>query len=224
MVLIIAWYNQIYYSDGKTNVNENKTVDRRIARTRLAIRDALVALIKDKGFDTLTVRDIVVRANINRGTFYLHYKDKFDLLEQTETEILNEIYQIFLRANSIHVEDVHGADQLQKLIVLLLGYVKEHAGLMHAILGLQGDYSFVKRIRVMIEQNLKLGVLSGLKVEHFLVPKEYLIAYIIHAHLGVLQSWLASGCQESPAEMARILFQLSSDGPMRATGYRLNKS
>lgn len=201
-----------------------QTVDRRIVRTRLAIREALVGLIKEKGFDALTVRDIVLLANINRGTFYLHYKDKFDLLEKTETEILNEIYQIFIKTSSIGFDDDHVTDQLQELIISLLVYVKDHAELMHAILGLQGDYSLVKRFRVMLDQNLKLGVLSGFKEENFLVPKEYLIAYIIQAHLGVLQSWLGSGCQEPPAEIARILFQLSFNGPMRAAGFGLNKS
>jgi len=201
-----------------------QTVDRRIARTRLAIREALVGLIKEKGFDALTVRDIVLLANINSGTFYLHYKDKFDLLEKTETEILNEIYQIFIKTSSIGFDDDHVTDQLQELIISLLVYVKDHAELMHAILGLQGDYSLVKRFRVMLDQNLKLGVLSGFKEENFLVPKEYLIAYIIQAHLGVLQSWLGSGCQEPPAEIARILFQLSFNGPMRAAGFGLNKS
>lgn len=199
-------------------------VDRRIAKTRHAIRDALVTLIKEKGFDALTVRDIVVRANINRGTFYLHYKDKFDLLEQTETEILQDLQHLFLRANSIRLEDVHGTEQLQGLVILLLEYVKDHAELMHAVLGLQGDYSFITRIRSMLEQNLRLGALSGLKAENFSVPREYLIAYLMHAHLGVLQSWLASGCQESTAEMTRILFQLSFDGPIHAAGFRINKS
>jgi len=56
----------------------NSSEDRRIARTKAAIREALVALIEEKGFDALTVKDIATRANINRGTFYLHYKDKFD--------------------------------------------------------------------------------------------------------------------------------------------------
>lgn len=205
-------------------MNKNPTVDRRIARTRLAIRDALVTVIKEKGFDALTVRDLVLRANINRGTFYLHYKDKFDLLEQTETEILQDIQHLILRANLIQFEDSHTTDQLQGLVILLLEYVKDHAELMHAIFGLQGDYSFISRIRSMLEQNLNLGALSGLRVENFSVPREYLIAYILHAHLGVLQSWLVNGCQESTVEMARIFFRLSFEGPIRAAGFRINKS
>ncbi len=49
-----------------------KPMDRRIARTKTAIREALVALIEEKGFDAILVSDIAERANINRGTFYLH--------------------------------------------------------------------------------------------------------------------------------------------------------
>jgi len=205
-------------------VKRNKTADRRIVRTQLAIRDALVTLIKEKGFDALTVRDIVERANINRGTFYLHYNDKFDLLEQTETEILSELQQIFLRANSLHAIDSNIADQIQGLIITLFEYVKEHANLMHAFLGLQGNYSFIARLRSMAEQNLKLGDLLGFNVENFLVPREYLLSYVLHANLGVLQAWLADGCKESPQEMALILFRLSFDGPMRSAGFGINKS
>lgn len=209
---------------GKTMAKENQAVDRRIARTRLAIRDALLALIKEKGFDGITVRDIVDRANINRGTFYLHYKDKFDLLEQTETEILQELQHIFLQVNALPAGDLNRPDQLQRLVILLFEYIKGHADLMHVLLGLQGNYSFITRMRSTMEQNLKLGVLSGLKVENFLVPREYLISYVLHAHVGVLQAWLVNGCKESPQEMAGILFRLSFDGPMRAAGFGINKA
>ncbi len=209
---------------GDTIVKENQTIDRRIARTRLAIQAALITLINEKGFDALTVSDIVLRANINRGTFYLHYKDKFDLLEQTENEILQDLQFTFLSANSFQVDDINATDQLQQLVILLLEYVKAHADLMYAILGLPGDYSFIARIRRMMEDNLDLGNLSGLKVEKFTVPREYLIAYIMHAHLGVLQSWLVNGCMESPQEMASILFHLSFDGPMRSAGLGIKTS
>lgn len=205
-------------------MNENQSVDRRITRTKLAIRDALVTLIKEKGFDALTVSDIVTRANINRGTFYLHYKDKFDLLEQTETKILQEIQHIFLQANSLPTGGLNRAEQLQQLVIMLLEYVREHADLMQAFFGLQGNYSFITRMRTMAEQNLNLGALSGLSEKGFLVPREYLLSYVLHANLGVLQAWFVTGCKETPQEMARILFQLSFAGPMRAAGLDINKA
>ena len=60
-------------------------------------------------------------------------KDIFDLLEQTETEILQEIQHFFLRANSLHPGGFNTTDHLQQLIIMLLEYVKEHADLIHSL-------------------------------------------------------------------------------------------
>lgn len=204
-------------------MNQPQAVDRRIARTRLAIQNALVALIQAEGLDAITVRDIVSLANINRGTFYLHYKDKYDLLEQTEAEILQNLQNLILQAKAIHMENSNGTEQLQQLLILILEYVKEHAELMHAMLGLQGNYSFITRIQRTVEQNLNLGILAGLTADKFSVPRQYLIAYVLHANLGVLQTWLAGNCQEPTREIARVLFRLSFDGPMRAAGLEIHK-
>ena len=59
---------------------ELKRLDPRVVRTRQMLRDALVSLIAEKGFDALTVQDIADRATLNRATFYLHYQDKHELL------------------------------------------------------------------------------------------------------------------------------------------------
>src|SRR5262245_39795375 len=67
------------------------TGDLRVRRTRLALRQALLALIEEKGFDAIIVQDITERAMINRVTFYKHYRDKYDLLEQTMHEMLGEL-------------------------------------------------------------------------------------------------------------------------------------
>lgn len=204
-------------------VTEKKSIDRRITRTKQAIRAALVSIISEKGFEALTISDIVERANINRGTFYLHYKDKFDLLENTETEVLQEIQSIFLKANSFSNIDGNSIEYLQRLVVMVLEYVKDHADLMRVFLGIQGNYSFTTRIRNLAEQNLKLGVLTGLHEENFSVPREYLLTYVLHANLGLLQAWFVSGCKETPQEMAAILLRLSFDGPMRSAGFPLEK-
>jgi AcrR family transcriptional regulator len=81
------------------------SIDRRIVRTKVAIREALVSLVEEKGFEALSVSDLTRRADINRGTFYLHYQDKFDLLEQTETEIIRDFEAIILQANDLNFAD-----------------------------------------------------------------------------------------------------------------------
>lgn len=63
-------------------------MDLRVVRTKALIIDALTELIDEKGFEAITVNDITTRANINRGTFYLHYQDKYDLMDKCQQEIM----------------------------------------------------------------------------------------------------------------------------------------
>ncbi|MGC1377600.1 MAG: TetR/AcrR family transcriptional regulator [Anaerolineales bacterium] len=199
-------------------MREDLPTDRRIIRTKMAIREALVALMEEKGFDVLSVKDITTLANINRGTFYLRYRDKFDLLEQTQAEIIQHIETIILTANPLNLADFNSVDKPLPVAVTLFEYLKENAALMHAILGLHGGITFQSLIRQTVEKNLKLGFLAGVKAENFLVTSDYLISYASSAHFGVIQAWLQRGCIESPKEMALILSRLSLDGPIRSTG------
>ena len=194
-------------------------VDRRITRTKIAIREALVSLIDEKGFDALSVKDITIRADINRGTFYLHYKDKFDLLEQTEADIVQEVAGIILQANSLSLADFHRTHQPLPVMVKMFEYFQENDSLVRAILGIKGDIAFQIQLRKAIEMNLsKVGFFEGINSQNFLLPSEYIITYVIAAHLGVVQMWLRKGCVESPQEMALILSKLSLEGPFRAVG------
>jgi AcrR family transcriptional regulator len=68
-----------------------KTVDPRILRTRKLLQQALVNLMKEKEFDSISVQDIAESATINRATFYDHYPDKFALLECTVGTRFNEL-------------------------------------------------------------------------------------------------------------------------------------
>ena len=63
---------------------------KRKTQTKAIIKNVFTQLLIEKGFNSLTVSDITRMSNINRGTFYLHYVDKYDLLEQLENEIIKE--------------------------------------------------------------------------------------------------------------------------------------
>ncbi len=196
-----------------------KPLDRRIVRTKTAIREALISLIEEKGFDAILVSDIAERANINRGTFYLHYQDKYDLLDKTQTEIVEDFERIILQANSLNLSDFNNVEEPLPVIVLMFEYLKENASLMHAIFSLEGGVRFQAQIRQTVEKNLKLEFLAGLKERNFLVPSHYLISYTISAHFGVIQDWLERGCIELPREMAIILSKISWFGVVRSTGF-----
>jgi len=199
------------------NMNAIVGLDRRIFRTREAIREALIDLIDEKGFESISIKDITDRANINRGTFYLHYHDKFDLLDQTENEIIERMKEILLSEGSWGFEEYINSGKPMPVIVSLFNYIKSHARLMRAILGLKANPNFQGRLKKAIESNLNyLGVFANKNQSALLVPGEYLVSYVAAAHMGVVQIWLENNCRESPEEMALILSQLSFNGPFRA--------
>ena len=70
--------------------DDTKREDRRTRYTKQVIREAFFELLREKGFDKMSVADICRRADINRGTFYLHYVDKYDLLDALIDEALDE--------------------------------------------------------------------------------------------------------------------------------------
>ncbi|MBE7147712.1 TetR/AcrR family transcriptional regulator [Bacillus mycoides] len=65
----------------------------KVAKTRELLRTTLLDLIEEKGFDSISVRDITLKAGLNRGTFYLHYRDKHDLIERTQNELLKGLHE-----------------------------------------------------------------------------------------------------------------------------------
>ena len=65
--------------------------DKRIRRTKKLLRQALTRLMQQKDFQSITVTDVVREADINRGTFYAHYRDVYDLREKIEAEMIEDL-------------------------------------------------------------------------------------------------------------------------------------
>jgi AcrR family transcriptional regulator len=193
--------------------------DRRAIRTKKMIRTALSELIEEKGFNDITITDITSRADINRGTFYLHYTDKFDLLEQIENEVMLEIQEQTKLIDSINMLNVSSLNEPIPFIVKLFEYFKKNSVFIKAILGPKGDPLFHIKLKKFIEINLfEKKLIKTVKKENMLVPTEYFLSYVLSAHLGVVQQWLETGMKKSPEEMALILSRMSSLGPLRVAG------
>jgi len=200
--------------------------DLRTLRTRKKIRTALYQLVEAKGISNISITDISVKAGINRGTFYLHYKDKYDLLEKIESEILEELARYIRNADIQNIFDLEAQDKPFPFILSLFEYLRENGLLIKAILGPNGDPLFSGKLKFFIEFNLFKQTLSKeLNKEYALIPAEYFFAYLLSAYLGVVEKWLEGGMEQSSEEMAMIITSMFFLGPFRAAGLdRSNKS
>lgn len=182
-------------------------IDRRILRTKRMIRDALAKLMVEKGFDELTVIDIIELADINRGTFYLHYRDKYDLLEKCEAEIIEDIKKVRsdMLKNKEYRFNMSTSEEPSPYMIKLLDCVKEHAEFMQILLGPKGDPAFQVKLKEEMRANMEKHIQEHAKSIPELVPLNYLSALAISAQLGIIQHWLDTGMKESSWEVAMYM-------------------
>ncbi|MGN0658807.1 MAG: TetR/AcrR family transcriptional regulator, partial [Emergencia sp.] len=100
--------------------------DLRIIKTRAAIKEAFFQLLAEKPFEKITVSDITGKALIHRGTFYSHYTDKYDLMEQIENEVIDSIGNFVTLVNRETLEKSFTEHEPLPHIVPLLSYIEEH--------------------------------------------------------------------------------------------------
>jgi AcrR family transcriptional regulator len=187
-----------------------KKLDRRAVRTRRALRDALIALILEKGYDAITVQDITDRADLNRGTLYLHYRDKLDLLLSSSTEIYEELAA---QLTPISPENLT-MDIPERHLLLIYQHVAANADIYRVLLGDYGVPAFVVRLRHIIAQVslARLEALRALGVPVSPLPDAFVVSYYSGAVIGVIESWLENKMSIPPEDLARYTLQLSVSG------------
>ncbi len=187
-----------------------RKLDPRVVRTRQMLRDALVSLIEEKGFDALTVQDITDRAKLNRATFYLHYQDKQELLVKSLRDAIDE-----LMADIGASTDEQGQlifDESPRPIKAVFEHVAQHARFYRVMMSAEGVSSFIAGVRdYMAEITLKW--LNALQPDpgRSLVPPEIVANSLSWSLLGVLIWWLEHDMPHSPeymAEQFRLLITL----------------
>jgi AcrR family transcriptional regulator len=167
----------------------SEKLDRRVRRTRQAIHGALMGLMLEKGYDAVTVTDIIERADIGRSTFYSHYTDKRDVLFASLDELAD-----FLRA---HRDD---GDGLFGFSLAMFEHAHEQLPMVRALLGRRGGAVVRARVEHIIG-DLVREQLAPLAAGRSTVPLELTVAGVVGAYMALLARWLDENEPHTPAEM-----------------------
>lgn len=187
------------------------TEDRRIVRSKKALRDAFIELMEERGLEGFTVNDLCARADLNRGTFYNHFHGKEDCLKAFEDEIMEDLDRYRERMQHISLPEVlrcRVRKQPMPLLVELFDYLRAQGDFLHAVLGPGGDVRFGPRLREAVCTNLIYSVLHERYRRDPSPFVGYYTAFFASAYLGVIERWVETGMQESSEEMARIAVRL----------------
>ncbi|MBM7645923.1 AcrR family transcriptional regulator [Scopulibacillus daqui] len=180
----------------------SKKEDRRIRKSKQSIERAIIELIDEKGFEDIGVNDIAERADISRGTFYLHYQDKFELFERLVDKILNELISAIELSND---KSRNGTMDKERYI-RYFEHFQKHSRFYKAMFSYKGEAYFYNRFIDVLKKHFYHEI-KELKIseEQLKVDKDFLIHFTVYAYFGVVKYWLSNDMSDSAESMGEQL-------------------
>jgi len=195
------------YAERGDGMAEQK-IDNRIKRTKKLLKQGVTKLILQKSIKKISVRELTDSVEINRGTFYLHYKDIYDLVEQIENELCEEFDKVL--ENSLAE---YSGDTL-KVFRDFCRFLDDNRDICYALLSDNGDINFLLKMRAIISRRC----FSNVPKDYIKMQNKndyiYIISYFESGTVGILRYWLSdeSENRKSADEIAAILKVLFMNG------------
>ncbi len=187
--------------------DEHRDSDKRVIRTKRAIKSALFELMKTKDFPSITISELAVAANVNRRTFYTHYKSVTDILTEIESELVDAIYQLIEKIDRDNYKD-----SIYKLFIEF-----------HNLISIDFDYYFSLirfDMRGILMHRLKSAIMIAAE-SHISIPEnscfstKLAAAYIAGGFVNSYIEW--SGLENKPPieDIAKCV-SMFSEGVIRS--------
>ncbi|RDW20302.1 TetR family transcriptional regulator [Oceanobacillus arenosus] len=179
--------------------------DKRIQRSKTAIKQTFLTLLYQKSFDHITISEIAEQANYNRGTFYANFETKENLLDEIIQDVLNDM--IIQIRNPYKAMEKVNMEELQTENITLFTYFIENAALFKLMLSDHIRVDFRYKMAKAIEELFITEYEYELEEGSTLDPK-WLYIYRSHGIAGLIIRWIEEGFSASPEYMAKQIVEL----------------
>lgn len=169
--------------------------NRRILYTKKVIKESLLQLLQNKRIHEITVTDICKIANINRGTFYTHYKDAYDLLDSMEDELFNQILE--------YIENTSVEEYKDILLLRALELIEENKELCKILFSKHMENDTMDRIIYVANKADIDKIIANSNIDNKFL--DYFIKYSVGGVIALVQSWLENDLKESPQEIVNLI-------------------
>jgi AcrR family transcriptional regulator len=181
--------------------NENSIPSRKTRYTKMVLRDSLTGLMKEKSILKITIKDICEVADVSRSTFYAHYKDQYDLLQQIQEETIANIEKLLEKYN--HDES---RASIIKMLEELLYYIADNGESIQVLLSENGDINFQKKIFGFTRQK---QVMKYIIDKYEKKTQEYASIFMTIGSIGLIHQWLKNNMDVPVSEMARLILKMT---------------
>lgn len=176
---------------------------RSVRNTKRKLREGLIDLLKEKPASEIRVKELCEKVDINRGTFYYHYTDIFDMINSIENEFFDKFNEIIK-----NMEDSKRSQEAAfNVIQMVFEFFDKNAELSATLIGPNGNMSFLQQLKDLVDNkcsdvwNEAGSHLEGTEYELF-------NSFIINGYIGLLETWLQTGRKQSPKYMANFVAKM----------------
>lgn len=180
--------------------NNRSTIDIRVIRTQAALLEAVSELIQTKKLSCITITELCQKAKINRNTFYYHYNNVFELLNEQKQQILDSI------------EDINGTDPriYKQSLTDIFKCLKTHPYFLSILSSPNCDIDFTSDIFEATKKKVQWFI--SVNTNEIDVKEQY---YFIYCNAGcdaIITTWIKNGMKETPEEIAGYIWDTTKNG------------
>ena len=185
-----------------------KKEDRRVRRTKKLLTQALTALLQQKQIQDITVKELTELADMNRGTFYLYYRDIFDMMDKIEDEMFSALDQIVVLQ-----QDESVVEQARPILQRLFSFIEENQEMCRVLLSENGDMSFLHRLNKTVRDKC-LRSFAALHAAQDETEFEYHYSFVVFGCAGLIRVWVNRNCAEPASRMAELADTMIRQGSL----------
>lgn len=176
---------------------------RSVRKTKKKLREGLIDLLKEKPASEIRVKELCEKVDINRGTFYYHYADIFDMINSIENEFFDKFIDIIK-----NMEDSKRSKEAAfNIIQMVFEFFDQNAELSATLLGPNGNISFLQQLKDLVDNKCSdIWNEAGSHMEES--EYELFNSFIINGYIGLLETWLQTGRKQSPEYMANFVAKI----------------
>lgn len=181
---------------------KNLETDKRVRKTKMAFRQALRKLLSQKDIRNITVKELCELADVNRGTFYAHYTEIHDIIDEMEGEMEATLLHMFDNTKpGTSTRDIISNHLYQAIL-----HVASHQDMCDVIFAKYPEHNFHVRMSSIASRYLADTYIITSNEERILAENMY--CFISGGCMGILRKWIQDGMKESPQEVANTALQL----------------
>ncbi len=198
-----------------------KKEDRRVHRTRNMLHEALLDLIIEKGYEAITVQDIIDRANVGRSTFYSHFQDKEHLLKSNIGQLRD-----FLKQQRVHRALPEVSDGYRfGFSLAMLQHVQSHKRIYKAVAGKQSGALVMYHMHKMLADLTREEIMVLFPcTDSLTIPQDVAIQFVVNSFWSLVTWWMDQNTPYSADEMDRMFHTLTLSGITALRGENQSKS